>query len=76
MAFPGLYLPVFQTGYVTNDLDQAIRLFTDTQGIGKWYRSPTGTLPSPDGGTNMVAPIAVAMSARGVDDAVTAILPA
>lgn len=51
MVIPGLFLPVFQTGYVTNDIDQAVGLFADTQGIGQWFRSPTGTLPSPDGGT-------------------------
>ena len=46
----GLYRPVFQTGYVTQDLDRAIALFTETQGVEKWFRPPGFQLPSPDGG--------------------------
>lgn len=46
----GLYRPVFQTGYVTQDLDRAMDLFAKTQGVKDWFRSPSGRLPSIGGG--------------------------
>lgn len=46
----GLYRPVFQTGYVTHDLDRAMELFAKTQGVRKWFRPPTGRLPVRGGG--------------------------
>lgn len=47
---PGLYGPVFQTGYVTEDLDRAIDLFARDHGIVNWFRTPTVTLATVTGG--------------------------
>lgn len=39
-----IYQPVFQMGYVTEDLDQAIELFSERYTISEFYRTPEVTM--------------------------------
>jgi hypothetical protein len=73
----GLYKPVFQTGYVTQDIDRAKEQFARTMGIANWYISPAASLPSQNGGS-MDVQIAMAfvgptmvevIACKGGDDA-------